>query len=743
MAINYSAALDLLREAGARINRLGPDTSLRDALQLIADTAVKLIGPEAAAVIYTYDAARGAFDPTSRVSAGEQAPVVGDVPRGDGVGATAIRRKARVLSYESGRPFHPLKYQAGIRTAACYPLLVGEQPVGALYIDLRVNRRFHEDELRLLDTFVPLSAVAIYNTRQFEGINRQLQQRVDELERLQNAGRLITSRPSLDATLNEILNSALDLIGAEFGSFRLLNKRSGQLALAASDPPISAEAGREFPVSETDSITGWVAFHRRAVLIPDLRAAPWNKIYRVLHPSREMRSELAVPLLGPGGGLEGVVNVESPRVAAFTPDHQRVLEALAIQASIALQEAKLLAALEQLTGALAGRSRSELFNLLIAQACDLLNVPHCIVWELDPQDPSTLRWRASNADIPPDYRVDIANSFLGEAMLTRQPAYSRDMRSDARVQRRTLVAQLGWVSALVVPLLSRDGQARGVFSVYTQEPREFTDWEQRLVMTLANHAAVAFQQAEALSEIKLAQERQTVAETFAVLGDVSANLLHRVNNLVGVIPQLTESLRIRRPDLEADEVASKKLADIETSARQAMTVARETFAFLRPFQLEPVDVATCYHTALSRLERPAHITVQANGLEGLPPVMAGEEQLRLVLFNLIENAIEALGEQAGEIKLSGRLVADVLRPGQQWVELTLADSGPGVAMEYRDRIFDATFSTKGTGRKLGFGLWWVKSWIQRFGGSITLAEPEPTLTGCVFVIRLPVAGEAG
>jgi C4-dicarboxylate-specific signal transduction histidine kinase len=445
-------------------------------------------------------------------------------------------------------------------------------------------------------------------------------------------------------------------------------------------------------------------------------------------------------LLGAGGGLEGVVNLESPRVAAFTSDHLRVLEALATQASIALQEAKLLAALEQLTGALAGRSRSELFNLLIAQACDLLNVPHCIVWELDPQDPSTLRWRASNADIPIDYRVDIANSFLGEGILTRQPAYSADMRTDARVQRRTLVAQLGWVSALVVPLLSRDGQSRGAFSIYTQEQRVFSDWEQRLVMTLANHAAVAFQQAEALSEIKLAQERQTVAETFAVLGDVSANLLHRVNNLVGVIPQLTESLRAKRPDLESDEAASKKLADIETSARQAMTVARETFAFLRPFQLEPVNVAQCYQTALERLANSERVTVQASGLENLPPVMAGEEQLRLVLFNLMENAVEAIGEQSGEIKLLGRVMPDMLRPGQQLVELTLADSGPGVAAEHRDRIFDATFSTKGAGRKLGFGLWWVKSWIQRFGGSITLAEPEPRPSGCTFIIRLPVAG---
>src|SRR5262245_16388087 len=234
---DWPTALAILRDAGSRINQLGPDTTLVEALQLIAETAVRLVGADledfASAVIYTYNSDQGQFDPHSRVSAGEGlAPPLGDAPRSQGMGATALARRARVLSYEErSLTFHPLKYEGGVRTSACYPLMVGSQAVGALYIDLRRGRHFSESELLLLDTFVHLAAVAIYNTRQFEGMNRALRRKVAELERVQRADRLISSRRNVDETFREILNAALNLTGAEFGSFRVLDKDAGLLRL--------------------------------------------------------------------------------------------------------------------------------------------------------------------------------------------------------------------------------------------------------------------------------------------------------------------------------------------------------------------------------------------------------------------------------------------------------------------------------------------------------------------------------
>jgi GAF domain-containing protein len=758
---DWPTALGILRDAGARINQLDPDSSLAEALQLIAGTAVRLLGAHAddcaSAVIYTFDSEQGKFDPSSRVSAGEdQAPPLGDaprdVPRAQGMGAAALARRARVLSYEEhSLRFHPLKYEGGVRTSACYPLMVGSQAVGALYIDLRSPRHFTEPELLLLDTFVNLAAVAIYNTRQFEGMNRALRRKVAELERVQRADRLISSRRNVDETLREILNAALNLTGAEYGSFRLLDKDAGLLrlrALVGGDPDGQRTS---LPPDAQSGVVGWVARQRQPARIDDLRDSPWSAIYQPLTDRRQMRSELAVPLLGSGGGLEGVLNVESPHPAHFDAEAQNTLEALATQATIALQEGKLLDTIEDVTERIIGHTPDEVFALLLERAGDLLNAPQSAIWQLENDEPRHLVLRAHRGDFPPGYRVPVLGSLLGTAVLTRLPVLCTDIATDPRVGRRDLIHRMHWSAALIVPLTIRDGTPRGALGIYTPEPRAFSDWDTRLLSVLGNHAAVTLQLAEALDQARLAEERQAVAETFAVLGDVSANLLHRVNNLIGIIPVKVQGIADKRPAVLEDRYVAGNLHDIEAGARAAMDAARETVTYLRPVQLRPTSVALCYTTATARLPAPRHVRLSSQGLEGLPPVLAGEEQLRLVLFNLIENALDALGEQPGAVTVSGRVVADSLDRSRSWVEISVADDGPGVPAETRDHIFEPTFSTKHSLKKLGFGLWWVKSWVQRCGGSIVLAAAEAQadpdtgtgplapLTGSTFIIRLPLA----
>lgn len=739
-----STALRIFRDAGTKMNRLGPDTSLAEALQLIAATAIQLVGTNpddgAAAVIYTYDADKQAFDPSSRVSAGEAVPLVGDVPRPTGVGATALARRSRVLSYEEhGITFHPMKYKDGIRTAACYPLLVGGQPVGALYIDLRSERRFTDQELLVLDTFVHLAAVAIYNTRQFEGMNRALRRKVEQLEQLRHAEQIISSQLKLEDTLQEILRSTVALTGAEYGSFRLLNKRSRMLELRAKAGEWSAAADqRPFPLDDGHSVVGWVGVHRQPLRLDDLRTGPWKRIYRPLHHG--MQSELAVPLLGPGGGLEGVLNLESLRPAAFDADDQRVLESLATQAVIAIQEAKLLDAVEEVAGQLVISSPESLFTLVIERACDLLNVPHGAVWVLERDKPQTLVLRAASGGFASGTHVPVQGSLLGQVVLTREAVMSSDLRSDARIQRRELSRQMGRPSALIVPLVVRDGTPRGCFAAYAAQSRRFTDREARLLTSLANVAAVALQEAEALAQLKQAEERQAVTETFAVLGDVSANLLHRVNNLIGAIPARIQALEAKRPALLDDEYVAAQVHEIEDSARAAMDAARETLTHLRPIRLRPTALQPCWASAVERAAPPPEVRVQAPDLSALPPVLAAQPQLTLLFFNLIENAVEAFEGQPGQVALAVHVLPDELGGDRAWVELRVSDTGPGVPESLREKIFEPNFSTKRSPKKMGFGLWWAKTMVQRCGGSIAL---DADGTGTSFVVRLrAVTGKA-
>jgi len=155
---------------------------------------------------------------------------------------------------------------------------------------------------------------------------------------------------------------------------------------AAMGPGDDRTPDRSLALDETSSVMGWVAKHRRPACIGDLHQPPWANIYRPLNPARDMRSELAVPLLGSGGGLEGVLNVESPRLDAFnTETTSTCSKALATQAVIAIQEAKLLDTIEGSQRAPESiHAPDELFGVLIETGrrfCS--NVDQVALWEID------------------------------------------------------------------------------------------------------------------------------------------------------------------------------------------------------------------------------------------------------------------------------------------------------------------------------------------------------------------------
>ncbi len=736
----FMQTLAALNEIGARINRLGMGHDLPATLRLIAESAVAVVAAEPnqpeskpSAVIWIYDGVSGAIDPNSRVAAGEPAGAsTDDYPRPDGLGQRAIQRRRRLLSYqERGQTIHPAKQQAGARSMACYPLFVSDDIVGMLYVYRCDRRRFSEVELLLLDNFVNMAAMAIYHGRQVGGMARALARKVRELEKLELAAHLISSRSNLDETLQEILSIGLDMTAARYGTLELYDKKQNRLV------PV-ALAGRQGGLTEAStlpldeaSVAGWVASRGQPLLIPDLLDPQWQVMYHPLPADREMRAEVAVPLLGAGGGLEGVLNIESPLPNAFTAEDVRLLEALATQAVIALQEIRLLDALQEIVGVLLTANSDDLLKLIIDRACNLINVPVGSIWILS--DAGTLVLRQSSRGFQTSDPLPLDRSLTGQAIRLRQPLTIDDVRDHPDFQHRELAVAQGWVSAIIVPLVVPDGAGRalGGFSLYARHLRDFSDRDKKLLTCLANHAAVAIQAAEQLGQLKLARERQATAETFAAVGDVAANLLHQLNNKVGTIPVRVQGIEAKCAEaLTGWPYLARNLQEINGSARQAMTLVRDAFSFLRPSERRPVDVVFCLERALQRAALSSAVRVVRADFDSLPPVMAGEQQLEMVFYNLVDNAVKAMAGQ-GELRLSGRRQA-----GE--VVITVADTGPGIPPELQPRLFE--FSPPSVGEpagQLGFGLWWVKTFVERFGGRISF-ESRPG-EGATFTIYLPPA----
>jgi signal transduction histidine kinase len=267
-----------------------------------------------------------------------------------------------------------------------------------------------------------------------------------------------------------------------------------------------------------------------------------------------------------------------------------------------------------------------------------------------------------------------------------------------------------------------------------------SDWDKKVLACLAHYAALAVRNAAHQEALHIAQEQRAVAETFAVVGDIAANLLHQLNNKVGTIPVRIQGIQDKcRNTLALDRYLSANLSEIENSANEAMAVVRENLAHLRPIHLTEVGAAGCVNAAIEASNLPAGIQVRLEDLDRLPLVVAGQRTLTLVFSNLLENAADAMNGE-GIINIRGCT-------RQKWVEVTVSDDGPGIPPALHDRIFELNYSGRGAGRrgKLGFGLWWVKTLMARLGGSVTVESDvhadHSGKQGAVFRLRLPAVEE--
>ncbi|HMB24812.1 MAG: GAF domain-containing protein [Chloroflexota bacterium] len=729
-------ALASLNQISAAINQIGPgDAGGTDvSLQLIVESAIRVV-PGSSAVIYTYDQSAGTFETESRVSAeaeGHMSPTADhpdDPPRPNGSGMRTIQLRRRILSYEQpDLNVHPYHTARGVKAVACFPLIVAEQAVGVLYIYLFEEREFTHLEQLMLDNFVNQAAMAIYHARRSASIRRDLARKEEDLNRLRRAALLISSRLRLEETLESILQLALEVTNAQYGIFRLLDK-SGEFLVTRAVSGLYLPMVEKLPLNG-NSIMAHVSRHREPLLIPDLREEPWNKVYYPLDGSLKMLSELAVPLINAGGRLEGVLNLESPKPRAFSEDDRHMLQSLAMYAVTAIQEARLLDAVQEVTQLLLSQPCQKVLDHLSLVANDLLNTSSSAIWIIEEQE---LKRVASSGDLGYENRIPLKKSLIGQAVLRRKPVATSDFNSDPLSRDGTR----RWSHALIAPLLTgTNGQALGAFSVFSVDSQTArfaeSEWDEKVLTFLAHYASLAVQNEAHQEALRTSQEQHWIAEAFAAVGDISANLLHNMNNKVGTIPVRVQAIQDKYERLlKNDAYLSKNLAEIEHSAMEAMQIVQENLSHLRPIRMENVRVATCIAEAIQTAQVPAAVQIKTEKLEDLPMVMAGKQSLTFVFRNLIENAIAAMRAN-GLITIHGS-------SSSEWVEVSVTDSGPGISPELHDKIFELSFSGRSGAHpgKLGFGLWWVKNLVTRLGGSVSVESDGQH--GTTFILRLPCA----
>jgi two-component system, cell cycle sensor histidine kinase and response regulator CckA len=212
---------------------------------------------------------------------------------------------------------------------------------------------------------------------------------------------------------------------------------------------------------------------------------------------------------------------------------------------------------------------------------------------------------------------------------------------------------------------------------------------------------------------KSIERRMQETQRLESLGILAGGIAHDFNNLLTAI---LGNASLLRAELPASEGGFEAIEQIESASRRAADLCRQMLAYAGRgrFALQLLDVNDLLRDMRAVLERhiPANATLELTLAEKVPAVLADETQLRQLILNLVFNAVEALHEGAGLIRLrttSGprsrqELAKSAFGPDLadgDYVSVSVSDTGTGMSPETVARIFDPFFSTKFSGRGLG------------------------------------------
>ena len=388
----------------------------------------------------------------------------------------------------------------GFGSALLVPLVSRGGVFGAVTLAARRRAAFDDADVELLTDLANPLASALEQRRLLDESRR----RAEELAALYSTSQLITARLDVPSVLDRISRSVTALIGSTGCGIGLLDRSRARLVHAAAHG-FESDEWRALTLPVGEGIIGRCAESGTAIRVDDVRADS-RSARRDVDEREGIRSMLCVPLRV-GGALLGVISAFSTRPAVFTAHHQRVLEAFAEQAGIAVQNAQLFeeslkrtretrALFEAGRAVTASLDPTRTVRVIMEQARAVLGVASCGIMSLDPVTRQLTL--VASLDLPGDViggvRVPEGEGIAGRAVRDMRPRQSADLFNDPRVRFRELPRQSGLRAALAAPLRVGD-RAIGVIEVFHREVHQFSAAEEELLLALADQAAIALDHA--------------------------------------------------------------------------------------------------------------------------------------------------------------------------------------------------------------------------------------------------------
>lgn len=333
-------------------------------------------------------------------------------------------------------------------------------------------------------------------------------------------------------------------------------------------------------------------------------------------------------------------------------------------------------------------------------------------------------------------RFPMEACISGWAMLHRECVAIPDIYADSRIPqdayRPTFVKSL-----VMVPIRTADPV--GAIGTYWATHHVVTEDEIELLSTLANSTSIALENVQLLAELERRVEERT-ADLLRVQrqkDELAQLIVHDLRSPASGIMFVSQA-RLR--DRNAPDTEVQRWRAVHTSAEAIHRMAMNLLDVMRSEdgQFTPrkatvdatklvTDVADQLRTVAQGMERVLVVDVAAT-----PSLVCDEDLMRRLLQNLLDNALRYTPE-GGRVTVSARRDGNVL-------EWRVADEGPGIPAEQRERVFAKGVQLDGGTRQhpgRGLGLAFCKLATESHGGTIAVEPNAPA--GSVFVVRLPLA----
>jgi signal transduction histidine kinase len=395
-------------------------------------------------------------------------------------------------------------------------------------------------------------------------------------------------------------------------------------------------------------------------------------------------------------------------------------EGIVLEAPETLHAVKAWKVMRELSGVISSLlPREQLLSRVVDVVFQEMDVDHAVVFVRDDETgdllPEVVRFRSPAQQRRPDGPLILASrTIVNHVVQSRAGVLCSNVVADKRFESGKSVQNLGMRSVICAPIMAGDA-VLGVMHLDCPVTRHtYNEHELRLVTAIGHQTGLALENAR-LMQSHMHRER------LAAAGEAVAHLSHYIKN---ILQGMRSGAEIVQRGLEERDLAATAQGwrVVERNLDRSYNLMLNMLAISKPraprFELLHLDRIIAEVVELVQKQADAKQVVLLTDFDDdAPPIPLDFDGVHQVVLNILNNAIDAVEARRGIVNVRTKYLAQ-----RNEMMLSVADNGPGVPDELRDKIFEPFYSSKGQGGT-GLGLAAARKIVAEVGGAIELVTP--------------------